>query len=64
VVCKEKREETREEEEKGHLAKIQFNFEKFKYGPKGGGGVLRWDLQVIETTPQVFKNFKQVEEGF
>jgi hypothetical protein len=27
-VCKEKREETREEEEKGHLAEIHLNFEK------------------------------------
>jgi hypothetical protein len=29
VICKEKEEETREEEEKGHLAKIHLNFEKF-----------------------------------
>jgi hypothetical protein len=32
-------------------------------GPRGGGGLLRWDLLVIETTPQVFKKIKQVEKG-
>jgi hypothetical protein len=30
VICKEREEETREEEEKGHLAEIHLNFEKLK----------------------------------
>jgi hypothetical protein len=65
VVCKEKGEETREEEEeKGHLANIHLNFEKFKPGPRGGGGLLRSDLQVVETILQVFRIFKQVEKRF
>jgi hypothetical protein len=58
-----KREETREEEEKGHLDKIHLNFEKFKSGPRGGG-LLRSDLQVVETILQVFRIFKQVEKRF
>jgi hypothetical protein len=34
VICKEREEESREEEEKGHLAEIHFNFEKFKIWSK------------------------------
>jgi hypothetical protein len=62
--AKKKREETREEKEKGHLAKIHLNFEKIKYGPRGGGGVFRCDLLVVETILQVFRIFKQVEKSF
>jgi hypothetical protein len=62
--AKKKREETGEEEEKGHLAEIHLNFEKFKSGPRGGGGLLRSDLLVVETILQVFRIFKQVEKRF
>jgi hypothetical protein len=34
VICKEREEETREEEEKDHLAEIHLNFEKFKIWSK------------------------------
>jgi hypothetical protein len=36
-----------------------------KSGPSGGGGLLRCDLQAVETILQVFRIFKQVEKrGF
>jgi hypothetical protein len=34
VICKEREEETREKEERGHLAEIHLNFEKFKIWSK------------------------------
>jgi hypothetical protein len=64
-VCKEKREETRDEEEKGHLAEIYLNFKKkIKSGPIGGGVLPRSDQRVVETILQVFRIFKQVEKRF
>jgi hypothetical protein len=64
VICKEREEETREKEERGHLAEIHLNFGNSKSNPRGGGGLLRCVLQMVESILQVFRIFKQVEKRF
>jgi hypothetical protein len=64
VICKEREEEIREKEERGHSAKIHLNFENSKSDPRGCGGLLRCVLQMVETILQVFRIFEQVEKRF
>jgi hypothetical protein len=54
---KERRKE-KEEEEKGHLAKIHLNFENSKHDQGGSGGLLKCVPQMVETILQVFRIFK------